>query len=153
MFELRLTLRFLLTLILFVLAAAMAGCSNSGGAGGSAGGGGSGGDLPEGRPDDPLVEGPITTGVAPFVAGTSGLLLFEVGYEQVEFFISGTTKSYTNVGELGSDGVWEIEEADTAEYKTRALVYRPKSANELIGTVIVEWLNVSGGLDAAPDWI
>jgi hypothetical protein len=32
-------------------------------------------------------------------------------------------------------------------------VYRPTSASEFSGTVIVEWLNVSGGLDAAPDWI
>jgi hypothetical protein len=90
---------------------------------------------------------------SPFVAGTTGLLLFKVGYEQVEFFISGTAKSYTNVGEFGSDGVWEVEDGDTAEYKTRALVYRPISSGDFSGTVIVEWLNVSGGLDAAPDWI
>ena len=32
-------------------------------------------------------------------------------------------------------------------------MYRPTSASKFSGTVIVEWLNVSGGLDAAPDWI
>ena len=109
--------------------------------------------LPLGRPDDPTVEGPISEPGAPFVAGTTGIFLFEQGYEQVEYFISGTAKSYANVGELGSNGRWEVEEAVTAEYKTRALVYRPMRARDFSGTVIVEWLNVSGGLDAAPDWI
>jgi hypothetical protein len=37
-------------------------------------------------------------------------------------------------------------------YKTRVLVRRPTSPRKFNGTVIVEWLNVSGGLDAAPDW-
>ncbi len=111
------------------------------------------GGLPSGRPDDPAVEGPITEPGAPFVAGTTGILLYEQGYEQLEFFVSGRAKSYTNVGDLGSDGRWEVEEGETAEYKTRALVYRPTTASKFSGTVIVEWLNVSGGLDAAPDWI
>jgi len=112
-----------------------------------------GGGLPEGRPDDPVVEGPITEPGAPFVAGTIGIRLSEQGYEQVEFFVSGTAKSFTNIGELASDGIWEVGENETAQYTTRALVYRPTSASRFSGTVIVEWLNVSGGLDAAPDWI
>lgn len=103
-------------------------------------------------PDDPVVEGPTKGAGGPFVAGTLGVDLSDVGFEQVEFFISGTAASYTNVGELGSDGLWEVEEAETAEYKTRILVYRPKEASDFSGTVVVEWLNVSGGLDAAPDW-
>jgi hypothetical protein len=103
-------------------------------------------------PADPTVQGPITSPGIPFVAGTRGLRLSDVGYEQAEYFISGTATSYTNVGELGSDGRWEVQEADTAEYKTRILVYRPVDASAFSGTVVVEWLNVSGGLDAAPDW-
>ena len=31
-------------------------------------------------------------------------------------------------------------------------MYRPTSPKEFNGTVVVEWLNVSGGLDASPDW-
>ena len=104
------------------------------------------------RPADPAVEGPITGPGAPFVAGTLGIDLADVGYEQAEYFVSGTAVSYTNVGELGTDGRWEVEEADTADYKTRILVYRPQNANAFSGTVVIEWLNVSGGLDAAPDW-
>lgn len=103
-------------------------------------------------PDDPLVEGPITGPFGPFVAGTFGIELADVGFEQVEFFISGTAPSYTNVGELGADGRWNVEQADAAEFKTRILVYRPMDASGFSGTVVVEWLNVSGGLDAAPDW-
>src|SRR5262249_18303471 len=34
----------------------------------------------------------------------------------------------------------------------RILVYRPTDAKKFGGTVIVEWLNVSGGVDANPDW-
>ena len=152
MLRLRFVLRLCLVLVGASLVAGAAGCSDSGAATGGGGVGGAGIPLPDGRPDDPVVEGPIEVG-APFVAGTSGLLLSQVGYEQVEFFVSGTAKSYTSVGELASDGAWTAEEAETAEYKTRALVYRPRSSSAFSGTVIVEWLNVSGGLDAAPDWI
>lgn len=142
--------RFSLVSILCGLMALAVGC----GSGGAGGNGGAGGTLPE-PPDDPVVEGrPITPPVdQPFVAGTIGIDLVDVGYEQVEFFISGTAASYTNVGELGSDGRWEVEKADTAEYKTRILLYQPIDASAFSGTVVVEWLNVSGGLDAAPDWI
>jgi hypothetical protein len=104
------------------------------------------------RPADAVVEGPITGPGDPFVAGTLGLVLADVGYQQAEYFVSGTAVSYTNVGELGTDGRWEVEEADSADYTTRILVYRPQDANAFSGTVVIEWLNVSGGLDAAPDW-
>ena len=30
---------------------------------------------------------------------------------------------------------------------------RPVRRRDFNGTVVVEWLNVSGGADAAPDWI
>ena len=33
------------------------------------------------------------------------------------------------------------------------LVRRPADPKEFSGTVIVEWLNVSGGVDADPDWV
>lgn len=105
-----------------------------------------------GESSTPTVEGPIAGPGVPFVAGTLGLDLADLGYEQAEYFVSGTAVSYTNVGELETDGRWEVQKANTADYKTRILVYRPQDANEFSGTVIIEWLNVSGGLDAAPDW-
>lgn len=98
------------------------------------------------------IEGPVTGGAgSPFVAATS-FDLAQVGYTQAEYFISGTATAYRNVGELGDDGLWTVEPSDTAAYKTRILVYRPIDPADFKGTVVVEWLNVSGGLDAAPDW-
>lgn len=99
------------------------------------------------------IEGPVTGGSgAPFVAATL-FDLAEVGYVQTEYFLSGTATAYANVGTLGLDGLWEVEPAATADYRTRILVHRPIDSRRFNGTVIVEWLNVSGGLDAAPDWI
>ena len=101
----------------------------------------------------PDIEGPITGGTgAPFIATTS-FDLADVDYAESEYFISGTATAYTNVGPLAADGLWTVTPGATAAYKTRILVYRPIDAAQFNGTVIVEWLNVTGGRDAAPDWI
>jgi hypothetical protein len=102
---------------------------------------------------NPSVEGPVFGGAgAPAVASTT-FDLGEVGYMQEEYFIAGTATAYTSAGPLGSDGVWAATPASTAPYKTRILVYRPSNAKKFNGTVVVEWLNVSAGLDSAPDWL
>lgn len=103
---------------------------------------------------NPTVEGPITTGNgAAFVAGT-GYNLADVGYSDAEYFVAGTAAAYANVAPLTSDGVWTVERTDTtAAYETRIIVYRPTDPAQFNGTVIMEWLNVSGGLDAAADWL
>lgn len=99
------------------------------------------------------VSGPVTGGDGvPFVAGTM-FDLAEVGYQQTEYFLEGTATAYRNLANLGLDGAWEVEPAATADFRTRILVHRPIDARRFNGTVIVEWLNVSGGLDAAADWI
>jgi hypothetical protein len=101
----------------------------------------------------PTLEGPVTGGNgAPFIAATS-FDLAQVGYQQEEFFISGTATAYTSATTLTSDGSWSVTPGSTAAYKTRILVYRPVKPKKFKGTVVVEWLNVSGGVDAAPDWI
>lgn len=87
-----------------------------------------------------------------FVASTS-FDLATVGYEQAEYFISGTATAYTSTAPLGLDGLWAATPSGTtAAYKTRLVVYRPTRPKAFGGTVVVEWLNVSGGVDAAPDW-
>jgi len=51
--------------------------------------------------------------------------------------------------------LWNVETGATAPYTTRILVRRPADpadANGLVGVVGVEWLNVSGGQDADPDF-
>jgi hypothetical protein len=81
----------------------------------------------------------------PFVAGTF-FDLGAVGYEQAEYAITGIARAYGH----GSDGIEVVEEAGL---RSRFVVYRPSDPAAFDGTVWVEWLNVSGGLDAAPDWI
>jgi len=101
----------------------------------------------------PTIEGPVSGGTGkPFIAATTFDLAL-VGYSEAEYFISGMAAAYINVGLLGADGKWAAAPGPTADYKTRILVYRPTSRQKFNGTVLVEWLNVSGGLDAAPDWI
>ncbi len=100
----------------------------------------------------PSIEGPITNPGTPFVAATT-FDLAQVGYEEAEYFISGTARAYVNSAPLGTDGRWSVTTGETAAYKTRILVYRPTNPKTFRGTVVVEWLNVSGGVDAAPDWV
>jgi hypothetical protein len=103
--------------------------------------------------ETPIVEGPITGGKGAPVLASTTFDLAQVGYAQEEFFISGTALGYTNVGPLGSDGRWTATPAVSAAYRTRIVVYRPADPRRFKGTVVVEWLNVTGGSDAAPDWI
>lgn len=68
------------------------------------------------------------------------------GYTVEEFFLSGTAAAH-------NDGRTPAAEADeSAPYRTRILVARPLS-DRFNGTVVLEWLNVSGGGDGAPDWM
>ena len=101
----------------------------------------------------PTVEGPITGPGSPLLLGSTLFPLSAIGYEQQEFFIGGTATAYTSASPLASDGRWTVTPAQTAPYKTRLLVYRPTDPAAFNGTVLVEWFNVSGGLEANPDWI
>ena len=78
--------------------------------------------------------------------------LSKVGYEKSQFFVSGTAHSYVPAQPLTSDGKWKITTGASAAYKTRIAVYRPINPKRFNGTVVVEWLNVSGGTDDSPDW-
>lgn len=60
--------------------------------------------------------------------------------------------SYKTTNGLPTDGTYALEPDTSAEYKTRIVVRRPSDPAKFNGTVLVEWLNVSGGLDAAPDY-
>ncbi|MGO8871885.1 MAG: alpha/beta hydrolase domain-containing protein, partial [Acidimicrobiales bacterium] len=84
---------------------------------------------------------------------TTSFDLNTVGYEQKEYFLSGTATAYTSAKSLTSNGRWTVKAASTAPYTTRIVVYRPIDPKRFDGTVIVEWLNVSGGVDAAAAWL
>lgn len=99
------------------------------------------------------VEGPIlpTSGIS-FLGST----LFQpsaVGYEESEFFLSGTATAYASKTPLTRDGRWTVTPQTTAPYKTRVVVYRPIDPKKFDGTVVVEWLNVTGGIDAPAAWL
>jgi hypothetical protein len=86
-------------------------------------------------------------------AATAGPDLAAAGYTESEVVVAGTATSYLSEGELPADGRFELIPADaTATYRTRAVIRRPADAGDFNGTVVLEWLNVSGGADANPDY-
>ena len=99
------------------------------------------------------LEGPITSPGSAFLVATT-FDPAEVGYVQEEYFLSGTASSYTSAGgAFTSDGAWTAARGETADYKTRLVVYRPTNPRKFNGTVVVEWLNVTGGLDVPALWM
>ncbi|MGZ8766358.1 MAG: alpha/beta hydrolase domain-containing protein [Acidimicrobiia bacterium] len=107
-----------------------------------------------GRPAGPAADlsQEITGGNGPFVGSASKKGLNDAGYGEREYVASGTATSYRADGALSDDGRWTFVPDGTAAYRTRVLVRRPAKPAAFSGTVVVEWLNVSGGLDADPDY-
>src|SRR4051812_22332894 len=71
------------------------------------------------------------------MAAVTGPDLVAAGWSETELIASGTASSYGDHPD--------------AAYRTRVVVRRPTTA-PASGTLVVEWLNVSSGSDAAPDW-
>jgi hypothetical protein len=82
-----------------------------------------------------------------------GFDIGDLGYVAEEFFVSGTASSYAPASELGPDGRWPVTPSGTADYTTRIVVLTPSDPARFNGTVLVEWLNVSGGIDAPAVWM
>jgi hypothetical protein len=100
---------------------------------------------------DPHVERPPATGFRFFVGDFYGFN--HTGYQTKEFFFTGEAFSFVNSAPLQSDGQWQVIQAERANYRTRMVVFRPIDPADFNGTVLVEWLNVSGGSDAPADWV
>ncbi|HMJ55253.1 MAG TPA: alpha/beta hydrolase domain-containing protein, partial [Polyangiaceae bacterium] len=98
------------------------------------------------------VTGPITGGRGkPFT--TSIVDLGANGYGEKEFFYEGDATAYALEGEMTMDGKWKLMETSKESYKSRMIVRRPSDAAKFNGTVVVEWLNVSGGADGDPGFM
>jgi hypothetical protein len=71
------------------------------------------------------------------------------GYEISEHLLEGVAQSYQPVegSSIGIDGLWDTEPADTAPYRTRLYVVRPRDASLFNGVVLVNWQNVTAGVD------
>jgi hypothetical protein len=100
----------------------------------------------------PTVTGPVTGGCTgkPFTAAPLDLASY--GYVEQEYFFEGNATAYDWAGTPGANGQWSVKTTTSAHYKTRMLVRHPTDASKFNGTVIVEWLNVTGGVDADPDF-
>jgi hypothetical protein len=79
--------------------------------------------------------------------------LASVGYTTDELFVTGAARSYAPAGARAPDGVWSVTARDTAEFTTRCVVQRPADPARANATVVVEWLNVTGGLDVPAVWM
>ncbi len=94
----------------------------------------------------------LSGGHGAFIGEPVALDLKRVGYVQLEYLASGTADSYKAVGAQAGDGRWSFVPDGRATYRTRVLVRTPADAARFSGTAVVEWLNVSGGVDADPEW-
>lgn len=85
----------------------------------------------------PTVSGPITGGVHGHALFDSWFNLAEVGYEEAEYFVSGTAK--------------DIPGVKSAAYTTRIMVTRPSDPQRFNGTVLLDWVNVTAQFENAVD--
>ncbi|MEN9802362.1 MAG: putative signal peptide protein, partial [Actinomycetota bacterium] len=99
-----------------------------------------------------FVVGPISGGNGQVILGTDVFDGSASGYTEAEYFIAGTAQSYTSSNPLGDEGKWSVEPNDSTNYTTRIVVRRPSDPARFNGTVFVEWLNVTAGLDIGPVW-
>ncbi|WP_435747519.1 alpha/beta hydrolase domain-containing protein [Nocardioides sp. SYSU DS0663] len=100
----------------------------------------------------------MTTVLTALPVGDTGLLaarpgpdLAAAGYAESEHVASGSARSWAG-DTTASDGRWTLHERGTADFATRVAVRAPREGAAFSGTLVVEWLNVSSGSDAAPDW-
>jgi alpha/beta hydrolase family protein len=81
----------------------------------------------------------------PFFAST--LDLAKAGHVEQEFFLQGTASRY------GSPPAQTGSVIDGGHpHKTCIMVRRPASASHFNGKVVVEWLNVTNGMDQEQTW-
>ncbi|MCC7078434.1 MAG: hypothetical protein IT198_15030 [Acidimicrobiia bacterium] len=112
-----------------------------------------------GPPDDGTGDADMVADISEELHGGNGVFVasgretvMPAGFVEHEFAAAGTATDYRAVGALDPDGHWRFEPDTQAPYRTRVVVRRPHDVARASGTVLVEWLNVSGGLDASPDY-
>ncbi len=104
----------------------------------------------------PTVEGPIavTASSHPFLA--TDIPLASYGYQENEYFISGTGYTYNTGGAVNVNGSKILtggpNSNGTYPFKTRIVVRRPSNPANFNGKVIVEWQNVTAGYDLEANW-
>ena len=87
---------------------------------------------------------PPNTGTISEPLSALPLGLAPYGYVQDEYFAAGTAHAFQATA-APTDGRWTIVPTTAAGYRTRILVRMPKDPSHFNGTVVVEWMNESGG--------
>jgi hypothetical protein len=107
------------------------------------------------RPAGPVADlaTELTGGNGVFMGEATKPDLEKVGFVEREYLAAGSASSYKAAGTLPPDGRWKLVPGEKSPYRTRVLVRAPAKAAAFSGTVVVEWLNVSGGVDANPEWV
>jgi hypothetical protein len=77
--------------------------------------------------------------------------LKKAGYEEQEFFISGTATRY-NPSPTDAQQLRPATPAGTTPYTTRIVVRRPIKPGKSAGTAVVDWQNVTAGHDIDTEW-
>ncbi|MGH7896545.1 MAG: alpha/beta hydrolase domain-containing protein, partial [Candidatus Binatia bacterium] len=93
---------------------------------------------------NPVVEGPIGGGLRGRPWQSSLVAVEPYGYIEQEFFFQGVARTLGN-GTYGAV-------LQNAPYESRMIVRRPVDAARFNGTVLVEWLNVTGQADLEVLW-
>jgi hypothetical protein len=98
---------------------------------------------------DPSVSGPITGGSHGWAFAASVEDLDALGYVEDEWFVEGEATTYDFAPDAGAsaDGHWDTVAVGSVPYRTRFLSLRPADSARGNGTLIVNWNNVSAGLD------
>ena len=96
--------------------------------------------------------GPISGGRHGFPQTATPVDLDAAGYVEEEFAFAGEATSYRYTAPPRTDGEWSVEPDRTAPYTSRMLVRRPHNVQAFNGTVVVEWLNVTAGVDVDVDF-
>lgn len=97
---------------------------------------------------------PVGTYGFPFLSSAEDLTVY--GYVEEEFLMAGNAKAYLPDEDLtfNLNGQWNVHPNPDASsaYQVRLLVRRPINPADFNGTVLVEWINVTPGLETTPDW-
>ena len=98
---------------------------------------------------DATVSGPVVGGSHGWPFSASVRDLDEVGYVEDEWFVEGeaTTYDFAPGADAADDGRWDTVAIGSVPYRTRFLALRPADPARGNGILIVNWNNVSAGLD------
>ena len=103
---------------------------------------------------DATIIGPVPAEVAGSgsrnaIHSASAIELTAHGYTEEEFFLEGMANTYTMDADnpLANASI----ESEGHRYRSRLVVRRPK-AEDFNGVVVIEWMNVTGGVDKDIDW-